>query len=171
MNSKEFNKQIFTLAPRIYPMVLRLLQSDEEAADAMQEIMLKLWNKRKKLAKHPNKDGFVFLTARNHCLDELKRKKRLRITTSDQDIPDRTDTDNSKYEQKELGMMIEKVISVLPDNQRNVVILRDLDGLEFSEIVEITGLKTEHIRVLLSRARKNIATQLTEIYSYEKGTA
>ena len=47
------------------------------------------------------------------------------------------------------------------------MILRDLDGLEYDEIAEITKLNVEHIRVLLSRARKQVSAKLKKIYSYE----
>ena len=50
------------------------------------------------------------------------------------------------------------------------MVLYDIDGLEFEEIAAIVGLKIEHVRVLLSRARKIIREKLTKIYSYEQGT-
>jgi len=171
MNSSEFGNYIVSITPRIYPMVARMLNDDEEAADAMQEILLKLWKNRKTLCKHPNMNGYIFLTARNHCLDEIKRKNKQRVISHGYDLPDRTGSDLSKYEQVEIRMMIEEVIQDLPEKQRDVVQMRDLDGLEFDEIVTLTGITTEHIRVLLSRARKKIASRISEIYSYEKGTA
>lgn len=172
MNTKDFNRQIISLVPRIYPMVRRLLQNDEEAADAMQDILLKLWNKKRKLINHPNPNGFVFLTARNHCLDKLKIKNKHKFLVIDQDIPESTGlNDISNYERTELNEIIQKTIKSLPQKQRDVITLRDLDGLEFNEIAEITGDKVEHIRVLLSRARKKLSIELKEIYNYEKGTA
>ena len=55
-------------------MVARMLGNKESAEDAVQEIMMKLWDKRRNLEKHPNITGFVFLTARNYCIDILKKK-------------------------------------------------------------------------------------------------
>ena len=55
-------------------MAARMLGNDEDAQDAVQEIMIKLRKCKKQLKEHPNLNGFVFLTARNHCLDRLKKK-------------------------------------------------------------------------------------------------
>lgn len=75
MTSIEFKHKILSLSPRIFPLAARLLGDEEDGRDAVQEIMIKLWNTRKQLNKHPNISGFVFLTARNYCLDRLRVKK------------------------------------------------------------------------------------------------
>ena len=74
MNTKDFKDKVVSLSERIYPMVVRMLGNKESAEDAVQEIMIKLWDKRGNLKNHPNITGFVFLTARNYCLDILKKK-------------------------------------------------------------------------------------------------
>ncbi len=67
MNTTDFKDKVVSLSERIYPMVTRILGNKESAEDVVQEIMIKLWDKRKNLEKHPNVTGFVFLTARNYC--------------------------------------------------------------------------------------------------------
>lgn len=170
MNSKEFNNKIVSLSPRIYPLIMRMLKNEEDALDAVQEVMLKLWNKRKSLKAHPNPEGFVFVTARNYCLDKLK--KRNIFQDDNPGYLHMADTKSSEIEQEnmEASVLIKSLISRLPDTQKEVITLRDLDGLEFEEIAEVTGIKIENIRVLLSRARKVISTGLSEIYNYEYGT-
>ncbi|WP_299046581.1 sigma factor [uncultured Polaribacter sp.] len=71
MNKENFKLKVFSLSERIYPMVARMLGSID-AEDAIQEIMFKLWQRRKQVAKHPNIKGLVFLTARNYCIEEKK---------------------------------------------------------------------------------------------------
>ena len=169
MNSKDFNNKIVSLAPRIYPVVVRFLGNKEDSEDALQEIMLRLWAKRSSLKDHPNPGGFAFLTARNYCLDKIKKKK---IGFSDLSVHyDHKATDNSesKHEAEEAYKLIESILESLPENQRKVIILRDIDGLEFDEIAILTGIRKEHLRVLLSRARKSISSKMNEIYSYEYG--
>ena len=149
-------------------MAARMLGNDEDAQDAVQEIMIKLWKCKKQLKEHPNLNGFVFLTARNHCLDRLKKKNpeqpysvyKGKMLQGDQD----------HFEYAEVFSFVQEFIKQLPDNQKEVMVLYDIDGLEFEEIAAITGLNIEHIRVLLSRARKFIREKLAKIYSYEQGT-
>ena len=69
-----------------------------------------------------------------------------------------------------IPMIIGKLLMELPPPQREVMIMRDLDGLEYTEIAAIMELKPEHVRVLLSRARKYVSTKLKNVYSYEQGT-
>ena len=149
-------------------MAARMLGNDEDAQDAVQEIMIKLWKCKKQLKEHPNLNGFVFLTARNHCLDRLKKKNPEQPYSVHQEkIPQGY---RDRFEYAELYSFIQEIIKQLPDNQKEVMVLYDIDGLEFEEIASIIGLKIEHVRVLLSRARKSIKEKLTKIYSYEQGT-
>ncbi len=149
-------------------MAARMMGNDEDAQDAVQEIMIKLWKCKKQLKGHPNLNGFVFLTARNHCLDCVKKKNPEQpYSTYREKIPEGY---QDHFEYAEVFSFIRQIIKELPDNQKEVMVLFDIDGLEFEEIAAITGLKIEHVRVLLSRARKIVREKLTKIYSYEQGT-
>jgi RNA polymerase sigma-70 factor (ECF subfamily) len=122
------------------------------------------------LAKHPNINGFVFLTAKNHCLDIIKKKKKFVIS----DVPIEAEADKVNGEDKEFVnqkyIKIKAIIEGLPDQQKEVIVFRDIDGLEFEEISEITGYKKEHIRVILSRARKMVREQYEKAKVYEQRT-
>ncbi|TXD47596.1 RNA polymerase sigma factor [Polaribacter sp. IC073] len=170
MNKIDFKLKVFSLSERLFPLVARMLGNNANAEDAIQEIMMKLWVKRKKIAKHPNITGFVFLTARNHCIDLLRKKK---LVLDDSTIPLKilaSRNEHIELEWKELNSIIEEILQKLPKQQKEVFIMRDLDGYEFTEIASTMQLKVENIRVLLSRARKQVRTELEKTYSYEKGT-
>ena len=169
MTSTEFKNKIVSFSPRLYPMVARMLQSDDDARDAVQDIMLKLWKNRRKLNNHPNISGYIFLTARNHCLDIIKRSKPLINVQNDYELKYGLRTNDDNYESKEASDLLLNVIKELPESLRRIVVLRDIDELELSEIESLTGEKIENIRVNLSRARKKIRIRLTEIYDYEYG--
>jgi RNA polymerase sigma-70 factor, ECF subfamily len=74
---------------------------------------------------------------------------------------------DKSQEQQEMLMIVQQVIDTLTENQREVIQLRDIDGMEFEEIAEITAMDVPYIRVLLSRARKTVKEKLEKIYAYE----
>lgn len=168
MNSKQFQKEVLILSDRLFPMVARMLGNVTDAEDAIQDIMVRLWNNRKKLKKHPNIPGFVFLTARNYCLDTLRKgTPRFEQLCDEISTVAVHHTGLESLEQKELNTLIEKIIKQLPVSQQQVIILRDIDGLEYVEIAEITQHKIEHVRVLLSRGRHYLRLELTKTDHYE----
>ena len=148
-------------------MVARMLNNKENAEDAVQEIMIKLWDRRKKIEHHPNIPAYVFLTARNYCIDLLKKKNPELGSYEELSMKLASETSHNQVEWEELKSIIDSILKELPPQQCEILIMRDLDGLEYNEIAEITQLKIEHIRVLLSRARKCVSKKLKNIYSYE----
>jgi RNA polymerase sigma-70 factor (ECF subfamily) len=169
MNKKDFKVTVFSLSERLVPLVIRLLGDKTKAEDAIQEIMIKLWEKRNQLENHPNIKGFVFLTARNYCIDIL-RKKRVFVSDNEFYLHLLKDTNEQKQlENQELSEIINTILKKLPKQQREIFIMRDLDGYDFSEIAATMYIKITHARVLLSRARKTISIALEKTYSYERG--
>ena len=168
MTKLEFKNTVFILSEKLFPMVSRILGTHEKAEDAIQEIMIKIWQKRKNLKNHPNIKGFVFLTARNYCLDVLRKKKTepqndtnyLKIIRS---------KDEYNIEWQELNQIISEILKTLPEQQKEVFLMRDIDGYEFTEISSALNIKQTHARVLISRARKQIGNALLKTYDYEKG--
>ncbi|QVY65153.1 RNA polymerase sigma factor [Polaribacter sp. Q13] len=169
MTKQDFKYKVFSLSALIFPMIARMLSSNSNAEDAIQEIMIKLWNKRKQLDKHPNIKGFVILTARNYCLDILRKKTVLLEDSTATLKIIKSPNEHTALEWKELNTIIDEILTTLPEQQKEVFIMRDLDGYEFDEIAAALQIKIEHVRVLLSRARKQISITLEKTYSYERG--
>jgi len=168
MNTKEFKHKVLSLSELIFPMVARMLGNNANAEDAIQDIMIKLWDKRKQIGQHPNITGFVFLTARNYCVDMLKKKRpELNDSILQANVLD-SESGQEQLEWKELNTIIEGILKKLPEQQREIMMMRDIDGFEYFEIAEVTELKVEHIRVLLSRARKQVGIELKKTYCYER---
>ena len=170
MTKLEFKLKVFSLSERLFPLVARMLGTNANAEDAIQEIMLKLWQQRKKLNNHPNIKGFVFLTARNYCIDVIRKKPKLVEDATHHFKVLKSTNDNKNLEWDELNNIILKILEEIPEQQKEVFLMRDIDGYEFSEIAAALQIKVEHARVLLSRARKQIGLTLEKTYSYERGT-
>lgn len=168
MNTIDFKNKVFSLSERLFPMVSRMLGNNANAEDAIQEIMIKLWVRRKQIGQHPNITGYVILTARNYCIDLLKKKNpEMDDSTLQFEILE-SENGYEQLEWKELNSIIKKLLKKLPEQQREIIMMRDIDGYEFMEIAAALQLKIEHVRVLLSRARKQVAIELEKTYCYER---
>jgi len=166
MTEQDFKDNVLPLSAQVFPMARRLLGNNEAARDAIQQSMLKLWENRKQLSTCTNVKAFTFKVVRNTCLDEIKRKKPVLFDMAEQGIHF-----DSQHEQnldsKEAWYLVKTIIEQLPELQREVIQMRDVDDLDFEEIAGVMELEITHVRVLLSRARKTVREKLVKIYAYE----
>ncbi len=152
---------------KLYRFAYRLLGNSMDSEDMVQEVLLKLWARREKLGEYKNLEAFAMVVLKNMCLDKLKAKGY----RSD-DLNERMNDTGSRspYKSLELTDMSEKVkmiIDELPEHQKMIIHLRDVEGYEFEEIAEVMQMSLNSIRVNLSRARKKVRETLTKKYSYE----
>lgn len=153
---------------KLFRFARRLLRDVAAAEDAVQELLAKLWKKRETLNKYENLDVFMMVAMKNHCFDQLKKDKRrmhhysLKAveTTTDVIRPDR------KTEGRNMVEMVSQLIDELPETQKMVMQLRDIEQLELKEIEEVLGLAANAVRTNLSRARKKIREQILQIQNY-----
>lgn len=165
MNQNDFNIRVYSLKDKLYRFALRLLQDSDEAVDMVQETMLKLWNKRKELKNLQNIESYAVKITKNGCLDRLKHTQIIR--TREAEITEFTKQHNYAIsEEVEKLELVKKIINELPETQKIVIQLRDIEEQEIEEIKEITGLNENAIRTNLSRARKKVRDEINKIYSY-----
>lgn len=167
MTSEDFKNKVIPFSTKLYPMIFRILRNEEETRDALQDLMLKLWDKRGDLDKCKNLPAYVITVAKNYSFDLLKRKRPKTIGGQEQykilNIVD-NGFDPEKTEQYE---HVRKTIENLPEKYKRVIQLRDIDGFAFEEIKEMTGFEPSYIRVILSRARMKVKNEIEKIYDYE----
>lgn len=165
MNHDDFNKKVFSLKDKLYRFALRFLQDSDDALDLVQETMIKLWNKRKELNSVNSIESFAIKITKNGCFDLLKHKRITR--NKEAEIIEYSNSQcrpiNEAVEKLEF---VRSIINSLPETQRMVIQLRDIEELELNEIKEITGLNDNAIRANLSRARKKVRDEINNIYSY-----
>jgi len=158
MNIRQFNSKILELADNLYRLAKSILQDEYAAQDAVQDLNLKLWEKRSELDRIENITGFVLRSMRNLCLDKLRQK---RITNElSANIEYGGANPHVELEKKDMATRATMLINRLPELQRTIMRMRDVEGLELNEIAEITSLTENSVRVNLSRARQKIREQL-----------
>ena len=158
MNTKQFNIKILELADNLYRLAKSILQDDYAAQDAVQDLNLKLWEKRNGLDEIENLTGFVLRSMRNLCLDKL-RQKRVNNELS-ANIEYSGADPHVELEKKDMATQATILINRLPELQRTIIRMRDVEGMELAEIAEITSITENAVRVNLSRARQKIREQL-----------
>jgi RNA polymerase sigma factor (sigma-70 family) len=167
MTPEEFTIHVFPLKNKLYRFAKRILDDTEEAKDIVQEVFIRLWKKRDNLKKYKSIEALAMVSTRNLCLDKLKTKKHPAedINTIKQEFE--VDRNEEAIDQDEMLRKVHAGIKTLPELQRTVIQLRDIEGYDFSEIAEILDMNENAIRVNLSRARKRIRETLGNIKSYE----
>ena len=147
---------ILPLTKNIYAYAQHILSNPTDAADITQEVMIKLWNTRRELKGVQNPRAWALKVTRNLCLDWIKKQKPVYGGEELAQNEDYTSNPLQEIETKDTVSLLRQIIDTLPENQREVLILREIEELEFEEIEQITGLTANHIRVLLSRGRSKV---------------
>ena len=168
MTAEEFKNKVIPYSVKLYPMLFRILKNEEETRDALQDLMLKLWNKRDELQQCTNLSAYVITIAKNHSFDLLKKQRPVAIDESDLKLF-RLEAAEPDAEKRERLELVHKTIENMPEKYREIIRYRDIDGFSFDEIKEMTGLEVPNIRVILSRARLKVKEEIEKIYSYESG--
>jgi len=160
----EFKTKVLPVSNKLFRFAARILNNEEEARDVVQDIFLKLWQKRETLHEVENIEAFAMQMTRNRCLDLIRanRSVPLDIETKFSHRHDSLDIHTS-IELTDSAIKIKTLIEELPGLQRNVMYMRDIEQLEYEEIAGMTGLNVNAVRVNLSRARKKVRDEFLKL--------
>jgi RNA polymerase sigma-70 factor (ECF subfamily) len=166
MKQSEFLTMVMPFKDKLFRMAKRLLVSTEEAEDATQEILLKLWSKKGKMERYNNVEAFAMTMTKNFCLDRLKSKQAGNLTLVHSNYTDGNTSLQHKVEAKDSVDWVQKIMEELPEQQKMVLQLRDVEEYEYEEIEALLDMKPTAIRVALSRARKTVREKLMQKHNY-----
>ncbi len=166
MNQSDFLKSVLPFKDKLFRLAKRLLVSTEEAEDATQELYFKLWRNKEKLANYKNVEAFAMTMTKNYCFDRLKSKQASNLTLVHSNYKEKETSLEKKVEHSDSVELVHKLIEELPEQQKLVIQLRDIEQYEFEEIEKVLGLKSTAVRVALSRARKTIRDKLIKQHNY-----
>lgn len=154
---------------KLFRLAKRLLVSTEEAEDATQEILLKLWTKNSAIEEYKNVEAFAMTMTKNFCLDRLKSKQAGNLKLVHSNYKDDNTSLQKQVEAKDSISWVEKIMEELPEQQKLVLQLRDVEEYDYDEIAKMLDMQPTAIRVALSRARKTVREKLVEKHSYGIG--
>ena len=169
MNQTEFIHLVTPFKDKVFRLAKRLLVSTEEAEDATQEILVKLWNMNDGLKEYRSVEALAMTMTKNYCFDQLKSKRASNLKIVHNNFTDREASLQQKVEDRDTWNWVEKIINDLPKQQKLIIQMRDIEQYEFEEIAKILEMNETAIRVALSRARKTIREIMTKTHNYGIG--
>jgi RNA polymerase sigma factor (sigma-70 family) len=168
MNIEVFETRVLPTKNKLFRFAFRLLGSSEEAKDVVQEVMMKVWNGREQMGAIDNMEAWCMRITKNLSLDRLRSKER-RTTDSMQEGFEVRQESLTPYEKAEIHESMQRVnelIEALPEKQRQVMHLRDIEGYSYNEICEILELDMSQVKVNLFRARNFVRERLLKLNAY-----
>ena len=166
MNTEEFKSTFLPLGPLLYRIAFRMLGSGEDARDAVQELYVRLCRKGDRALRSGNPQGYCVRMMQNICADILRRDGHnvLRMAADVTEVREgpAVEAVDSSVEGREDAVLVRKALAALPPKLREVVLLRDLEQMEMSEIEALTGMSQVNIRVTLSRGRKMLKEKIAK---------
>ena len=167
MKKLSFRDDVLPLKDKIFRLALRRTLSRAEAEDIVQDVLIKVWNRRDDLAEVDSIEAYSLTVCRNLSLDRLQRKENDNVnlddappTEADDAPPDLQMIRNERIDN------IKRLIERLPIPQRAAMQLRDMEGKTYKEISAITGQTEEQVKVNIFRARQYIRKQIEKIENY-----
>lgn len=163
MTQTDFERTVFSLSDEMYRFAKKFVLSTDEAQDVVQDLMMKFWQKKEQFEEFGNIKSYVLKSVKNECLNRLKHQEMKR------NFADLHQHRSESYhvEANNLNEQIIGFINQLPEKQKAVMHLKDVEELEVAEIAEILEMEQNAIRVNLMRARQKVKNQIEKLIAYE----
>ncbi len=178
-DEKAFGEIVLTYQRRVYNIAYRMLGSREEAKDLAQEVFLTVFESIRDLREEAKFEPWLIRITLNHCRNRwnyLKRRKYFNsdslddpVETEDGAMPkqldDPSDNPETLLEKKMIQNWIQKGLQQLKEEQRELIVLRDLQGFSYEEIGKLFGLPEGTVKSKLHRARMDLK-EILERYTH-----
>jgi len=159
MTPKEYNETVDVWADGVYRFIRKSLRSDDDAQDIVQNAFEILWKNHENVQFEKAK-SYLFSTAYHNMIDHIRKRKRMDYV---EEIDEAAKGGTSEV-QVDVKEAIEKALQLLPDVQKNCVLLRDYEGYSYEEIGEMLNLNESQVKVYIFRARKTLKEYLVSIH-------
>ena len=163
MTIEEFKRDILRLQPRLQRTAESIIGDPDNAADAVQEAVITLWEQRTTI-KSQDMERLSLTVVKRRSID-LLRKQRPTVPIDTENLmlaePPQDDSED-RYQ------LARKLVDQLPQRQRDAVLMKYEEGLSVEEIEKATGMSSTHVYATLSRAYKSLREALKQ-YKEEQG--
>jgi RNA polymerase sigma-70 factor (ECF subfamily) len=170
MTRKDFNDIIHQQYRKLYFIAFRIIRNRQEAEDIVQDVFVRMWSMKEKLDDYKDVTALAVTITKNICIDLLRKMKQIDANTTGYEIQGH-DLSPSPYDQmvrSEISEILSGIIGNLPPQYREIVHMKEIDGLSYEEISRQTNMNINSLRVNLSRARRIIREEYIK-YNNERG--
>jgi len=166
-NTEAFEILVLENQTQVYNLALRMVSNEQDAYDISQEAFIKAFRSLDSFRGDSKFSVWLYRLTSNLCLDFLRSKKRNNVVSltayspdedecAELEIPDERFSPENELEKKELKTAVNSALSKLPEDQREILLLRELHGLSYDEIAEELSLEPGTVKSRIFRARKRL---------------
>lgn len=170
---KAFEELILLNEKMVFNVVLRMINNPEDAKDISQEVFIKVYKSLNNFNEKSAFSTWIYRVAVNTCIDEIRKRKKVNIISIDEETEngdcaiqkqyaDTSETPEERFIQNENKNQILKAVNELSNDHKTMIVLRDLHGLSYNEISEITGNTLGTVKSKIARARLQLKNMLTK---------
>ena len=167
MQEISFRDDILPLKDKLFRLALRITFDRAEAEDVVQDTMIRVWNKREEWTQFGSIEAYCLTVAKNLAIDRSQKKEAQNVElTPEMEEESEISGPYDQLVNNERMSIIHRLINELPEKQRLIMQLRDIDGESYKEIAKILNLTEEQVKVNLFRARQKVKQRYLEIDEY-----
>lgn len=155
MSTEAFTELYLPLRGALYRVAFFILESEDDAMDAVQDLYLKLLSSPDALETVRNPKAYCITLMRNICLDRVRKASRRPETEVMEAVSDESPADERMSDRQRIKDICQK-LSSLPERERTVLRMKVFEDLSYDEIQKRTGIGYLSLRVLLSNARRKL---------------
>ena len=169
MDANDFKRKFLPYHSKLYRVAFRIMGNEQDAEDMVQETFLKLWKKREELPPDiGNMEAYCVTLTKNVCYDAIRASHIEEDNRQPEELSIIQESDLFRtIAVRDEVHQVRRIIGNLPQPQRQIIMMRDVNDCSMEEIEQATGLSAVNIRVMLSRIRKKIREQFNAIRNYE----
>ena len=171
-NTNEFEALVLEHQKNVYNLALRMVGNPDDAFDMAQDAFLKAYSSLNSFRGDSKFSVWLYRLTSNICIDFLRKSNRQQtqpltfINSEDElqetEIADSRFSPETELEKKELKEAVWSGMSALPEEYQHILILREINGLSYDEISQVTGIESGTVKSRLFRARKRLCAALTD---------
>ena len=167
MQEISFRNYILPLKDKLFRLALRITLDRAEAEDVVQDTMIRVWNKRDEWQQFESVEAYCLIVAKNLAIDRSQKKDAQNVELTPE-MAEEVDTSGpyDRLVNNERMKIIHRLIDELPEKQRLIMQLRDIEGESYKDIAKVLQLTEEQVKVNLFRARQKVKQRYIEIDEY-----
>ena len=167
MQEISFRDDILPLKDKLFRLAFRITFDRAEAEDVVQDTMIRVWNKREEWTQFGSIEAYCLTVAKNLAIDRSQKKEAQNVElTPEMEEESEISGPYDQLVNNERMSIIHRLINELPEKQRLIMQLRDIEGESYKEIAKILNLTEEQVKVNLFRARQKVKQRYLEIDEY-----